>query len=38
VLILVKDLHVRITTTDGQLLRDFHLDPTRDYQPQNPKV
>ena len=34
VLILVKDLHVRITTTDGQLLRDFELDPTRDYQPQ----
>jgi transposase InsO family protein len=34
VLILVKDLHVRITTTDGDLLRDFTLDPTRDYQPQ----
>jgi transposase InsO family protein len=33
VLILVKDLHVRIATTDGELLRDFHLDPTRDYQP-----
>jgi len=34
VLILVKDLHVRVTTTDGQLLHDFELDPTRDYQPQ----
>ena len=34
VLILVKDLHVRITTTDGELLRDFGLDPTRNYQPQ----
>jgi hypothetical protein len=32
VLILVKDLHVRITTTDGELLRDFELDPTRNYQ------
>jgi transposase InsO family protein len=35
VLILVKDLHVRITTTDGELLRDFELDPTRNYQPQS---
>jgi hypothetical protein len=34
VLILVKDLHVRVTTTNGQLLRDFELDPNRDYQPQ----
>jgi transposase InsO family protein len=34
VLILVKDLHVRITTTDGEVLRDFQLDPARDYQPQ----
>jgi transposase InsO family protein len=34
VLVLVKDRHVRITTTDGELLRDFQLDPTRDYQPQ----
>jgi hypothetical protein len=22
------------TTTDGELLRDFELDPSRDYQPQ----
>jgi transposase InsO family protein len=34
VLVLVKDLHVRITTTNGEELRDFQLDPTRDYQPQ----
>jgi transposase InsO family protein len=34
VLILIKDLHVRITTTDGDPLRDFELDPNRDYQPQ----
>jgi hypothetical protein len=34
VLILVKDLQVRVTTTDGELLRDFELDPSRDYQPQ----
>jgi hypothetical protein len=35
VLILVHDLHVRILSTSGHLLRDFQLDPTRDYQPQN---
>ena len=34
VLILVKDRHVRITTTHGDVLRDFQLDPARDYQPQ----
>ena len=34
VLILVHDLHIRITTTDGQLLQELHLDPTKDYQPQ----
>jgi transposase InsO family protein len=34
VLILIKDLHLRVTTTDGELLREFQLDPTRDYQPQ----
>jgi hypothetical protein len=34
VLILVKDLHVRITTANGELLRDLQLDPSRDYQPQ----
>ena len=34
VLILVKDLHVRITTTSGERLRELVLDPSRDYQPQ----
>jgi len=34
VLILVKDLHVRISTNNGEVLRDFELDPSRDYQPQ----
>jgi transposase InsO family protein len=34
VLVLVHDLHVRVLTTSGQLLRDFHLNPNRDYQPQ----
>jgi transposase InsO family protein len=33
VLILIHDLHVRVISTSGQLLRDFQLDPTRDYQP-----
>ena len=33
VLILTADHHVRVITDDGELLRDFHLDPTRDYQP-----
>jgi transposase InsO family protein len=37
VLILVHDLHVRILTTSGTLLRDFELDPSRDYQPQQKK-
>ncbi len=34
VLLLVHDLHIRIVTTSGKLLRDFELDPSRDYQPQ----
>jgi transposase InsO family protein len=34
VLLLVHDRHIRILTTSGQLLRDFQLDPSRDYQPQ----
>ena len=34
VLILVHDLHIRVSTTDGHLLREFQLDPTKDYQPQ----
>jgi hypothetical protein len=35
VLVLVHDLEIRvIITTDGELLRDLTLDPTRDYQHQ----
>jgi transposase InsO family protein len=34
VLVLVHDLHIRVLSTSGQLLRDLTLDPTRDYQPQ----
>jgi hypothetical protein len=37
VLVLVHDLHVRIITSRGQLLRGLTLDPDRDYQPQPPK-
>ena len=34
VLILAQDLNIRIiNATTGELLRDFTLDPTRDYQP-----
>ena len=32
VLILVADLDVRVITDEGELLRHFTLDPTRDYQ------
>ena len=38
VLVLVHDLHIRIVTTDGQLLRELQLDPTKDYQPQTKTV
>jgi transposase InsO family protein len=34
VLVLVHDLDIRVLTTDGALIRDLHLDPTKDYQPQ----
>ena len=37
VLVLVHDLHIRVLSTSGQLLRDLTLDPSRDYQPQAPK-
>ncbi len=37
VLMLVADLHVRVITDDGELLRDLTLDPTRDYQPRGVK-
>ncbi len=32
ILILMADLDVRVITDDGELLRHFTLDPTRDYQ------
>jgi transposase InsO family protein len=35
VLLLVKDLDVRVVSLDGELLRHLTLDPTRDYQPQD---
>jgi transposase InsO family protein len=34
VLVLVKDLHIRVLTDTGELLRELTLDPSRDYQPQ----
>jgi hypothetical protein len=34
VLVLVADLHVRVLSEDGELLRDLTLDPTRNYQTQ----
>ena len=33
VLLLVKDLDVRVITEDGELLRHLTIDPTKDYQP-----
>jgi transposase InsO family protein len=36
VLVLIHDLHIRVLSTSGRLLRDLTLDPTRDYQPQAP--
>jgi hypothetical protein len=32
--LLVHDLHIRVVTTDGHLLRELQLDPTKNYQPQ----
>ena len=34
VIMLVDGLDVRVVSQDGELLRQFTLDPTRDYQPQ----
>ena len=34
VILLVKDLDVRVVALDGELLRHLVLDPSRDYQPQ----
>jgi transposase InsO family protein len=33
VLVLVDDLHLRVLTEDGELIRELTLDPSRDYQP-----
>lgn len=33
IILLVAGRQVRIITTDGELLRDFELDPSRDFQP-----
>ena len=33
VLVLVDGLRVRVITEDGELIREFVLDPSRDYQP-----
>ena len=34
VLVLIRDRDIRVLTTDGELLRELTLDPSRDYQPQ----
>lgn len=34
ILVLVHDRHIRALTTDGELLRELHLDPSKDYQRQ----
>jgi transposase InsO family protein len=34
VLVLARDRQIRVLTTDGELLRELTLDPSRDYQPQ----
>ncbi len=38
VLILVADLHVRVVSEDGELLRELMLDPSRDYQARSGSV
>ena len=35
IILLVAGRHIRIITTQGELLRDFELDPSRNYQPQS---
>jgi hypothetical protein len=34
ILVLVHDLHIRVLNSDGELLRELLLDPSKDYQPQ----
>jgi transposase InsO family protein len=39
ILMLIRELDIRIITEDtGELIRELTLDPTRDYQPQHPRV
>ncbi|HEY5201575.1 MAG TPA: IS481 family transposase [Acidothermaceae bacterium] len=39
ILMLIRELDIRIITEDtGELIRELTLDPTRDYQPQAPRV
>jgi transposase InsO family protein len=39
VLMLIRELDIRIIAEDtGELIRELTLDPTRDYQPQHPRV
>lgn len=33
IVLLVAGRHIRVVTTEGELLREFELDPSRDYQP-----
>jgi hypothetical protein len=35
IILLVAGRQIRIITTEGRLLRNFELDPGRDYQPRN---
>jgi transposase InsO family protein len=38
ILLLIQDRHIRVVAANtGELLRDLVLDPTRDYQPQDPQ-
>ena len=34
ILVLVHDQHIRVLTSDSELIRELTLDPTKDYQPQ----
>jgi hypothetical protein len=39
ILMLIRELQIRIITEDtGELICEFTLDPSRDYQPQQPRV
>jgi transposase InsO family protein len=38
ILMIIHELNIRIITETGEPVRDLTLDPTRDYQPQDPRV